>query len=124
MGKKRKENARVVDAATTSRKELIAGIAAYKHEQQVFVRLLRKRGSFTSDEFDKWFRDREWRRPSFRPKGITEDCFILGIGANGFSVWAEMLDLLQTMVRIGIVDTKSGNGGVVVYVLAKSAGDQ
>lgn len=40
------------------RAKLVAGIAAYDHEQRVFVRLLRKRGVFTEREFDAWFRGR------------------------------------------------------------------
>lgn len=98
------------------RAKLVAGIAAYEHEQRVFVRLLRKRGSFTEREFDAWFRGREWRRPMrFRP--IGGDTFILGLGCNGGNKWAEMLELLQTMIRLDIIDAKTKRGCGVVYSL-------
>lgn len=79
------------------------------------MRLLRKRGSFTEHEFDAWFRGREWRRPMLsRP--LSGDTFVLGMGINR---WAEMLELLQVMVRIGIIDAKSRHGVGVVYSLAE-----
>lgn len=98
------------------------GIAAYQHEQQMFLRLLRKRGSFTEHEFDSWFRGREWRRPRFRARGITGDTFILGMGMNGGNRWAEMLELLQMMMAIGMVDTRTENGAVV-YLLGSNDGN-
>ena len=95
------------------------GIAAYAREQKVFLRLLRKRGSFTESEFDSWFGGREYRRP-LGCHGITGETFILGIGRNGFNRWAEMLELLQIMVRLGDVDTKTERG-LVVYSLGANA---
>jgi hypothetical protein len=97
-------------------KKIRRGIAAYQHEQKVFLRLLRKRGSFTENEFDQWFRGREWKRPRFRAHGITGDTFILGMGMNGGNLWAEMLELLQMMMAIGMVDTRT-ESGAVVYLL-------
>jgi hypothetical protein len=100
----------------TNTAKLAAGIAAYEREQRVFVRLLRKRGSFTEREFDAWFRGRELRRPMrFRP--LTGDTFILGMGRNGGNKWAEMLELLQMMIQIGIIDAKKMRGVGVVYSL-------
>lgn len=99
------------------RAKLAAGIAAYEHEQRVFVRLLRKRGSFTESEFDGWFRGREWRRPMMRFRPLTGDTFILGMGRNGGDRWAEMLDLLQVMMRLGMIDAKKKRGVGVVYSL-------
>jgi hypothetical protein len=96
--------------------KLRRGIAAYQKEQTVFVRLLRKRGHFTEHEFDSWFRCREWRRPCFRARGITGDTFILGMGINGGNFWAEMLELLQVMVSLGMVDTRTEDGAVL-YLL-------
>ena len=98
------------------RARLRAGIAAYEHEQRVFVRLLRKRGTFTESEFDAWFRGREWRRP-LRCRGITGDSFILGLGRNGGNTWAEMLELLQVMMRLDVIDAKKKRGVGVVYSL-------
>lgn len=99
------------------RAKLVAGIAAYDHEQRVFVRLLRKRGVFTEREFDAWFRGREWRRPMRRFSAVTGDTFILGMGRNGGNLWAEMLELLQTMMWLGIIDAKKKSGVGVVYSL-------
>lgn len=97
-------------------KEAIAkGIAGYKYEQTVILRLLRKRGHFNEREFDKWFRRREWSKP-LRGNGITGDSFLLGIGQNGFSDWAKYLDLMQKMMAINLVDAKKENG-LVVYRL-------
>ena len=98
------------------RAKLTAGIAAYEHEQKVFTRLLRKRGSFTEREFDAWFRGREWRRP-MRFRSLTGDTFILGMGRNGGNKWAEMLELIQVMARLDIVDMKKKRGVGVVYSL-------
>ena len=102
-------------------KKIERGIAAYNHEQKIFLRLLRKRGSFTEHEFDLWFRVREFRRPRFRAHKITGDTFILGMGTgvNGRNKWTEMLDLLQIMVVIGMVDTRTTNGAVV-YLLGNN----
>ena len=91
----------------------IKGIAAYAHEQQILLRLLRKRGQFTEHEFDTWFRGREWRRPKLRPRaGLSGDSFILG-GLFG-GQWSWWLDLLQHMIGLDLVDAKTENG-VVVY---------
>jgi len=103
------------------REKLEKGIAAYAHEQRVFVRLLRKRGSFTESEFDAWFRGREWRRPTrFRP--VTGDTLILGMGRNGGSNWAEMLALLQVMIQLDIIEAKKKRGVGVVYSLRNGIG--
>lgn len=99
------------------RSKLVAGIAAYKHEQRVFLRLLRKRGSFTDREFDLWFYGREVRRP-IRSRQITGDTFILGIGRNGGNRWAEMLELLQVMIQLDLIDAKEKRGVGVVYSLS------
>ena len=93
--------------------KLRQGIAVYQHQQDVFLRLLRKRKQFTEAEFDHWFRGREWRRPS-RFTGLRGDTILLGIGANGFNLWAERLELLQIMCAIGLVRATT-EGGMVVY---------
>ena len=90
----------------------IKGIAAYAHEQQVLLRLLRKRGQFTADEFDTWFYERQWRGP-LRGAGICGDSFILG-GMSGMSSRDWWLDLLQHMMGLDLIDAKTENG-VVVY---------
>lgn len=90
------------------------GIAAYAHERAVLLRLLRKRGSFTEREFDHWYIGREFKRQKLRIIPMTGDTFLLGIGANGFSEWAKMIELLQYMMRLGEVDAQRENG-LVVY---------
>jgi hypothetical protein len=96
------------------------GIAVYEREQRVLVRLLRKRGTFTEDEFDKWFCGREWRKPMvFGPK-LTGDTFCLGMGINGGNQWAVMLDLLHMMIELGIVSTRTECGKVMYSILWKN----
>lgn len=92
------------------------GIAAYAKEQAVILRLLRKRGKFTELEFDAWLLGREFKRPKFYARAVTGDAFILGMGQNGGSQWAEWLDLMQHMMRIGLITAKTENG-LVVYRL-------
>jgi hypothetical protein len=104
-----------MDAPTLNRNERIRkGIAAYSHEQAILLRLLRKRGSFTEREFDKWFGRREYRRPKLRFLGVTGDTILLGLGQNGFNEWARWLDLMQHMMVLGLIDATTENG-VVVY---------
>jgi hypothetical protein len=90
------------------------GIAAYSREQAVLLRLLRKTGGFTPDQFDAWFRGREWRRPG-RVTPMTGDTFILGLGRNGGNHWARMLELLQYMMALGLVDTRKEPDGSFRY---------
>lgn len=96
------------------RDEIERGIAAYSHDREVLLRLLRKRGQFTEREFDQWFRGREWRR-SFKlsPRKISGDSFILGADINGGNLWAERLDLLRFMVVLGQVDAVTERGMIV-----------
>lgn len=68
---------------------------------------------FTSSEFDDWFRLREYRRP-MRAQGIDGDTFLLGLSLiNGGNLWAEMLELVQYMMALGLLDAKTINGEVV-----------
>jgi hypothetical protein len=99
--------------------EIKKGIAAYDHEQRVFIRLLRRRGTFTEKEFDSWFSGRKFRKR--RVHRFSRDTFILGIGINGGTLWAEMLDLLKMMVVQRVVDAKTVDG-VVTYSLVLVGG--
>ena len=99
----------IPDAIERTRK----GIAAYSHEREVLLRLLKKRGSFSETDFDSWLRLREWRRP-VRCRRVTKDTFVLGIGVNGWNEWAIWLDLLRCMIQLGEVDTKKENG-LIIY---------
>ena len=103
-------------------KEVIRkGIASYKHEQEVIMRLLRKKKQFTEREFDKWFKGREYRRRvPFTGRGITGDSFILGMGINGGNMWATYLDVMQHMMAIDLVDAKTEKG-LVTYRLPNGA---
>lgn len=94
------------------------GIAGYAREQAILLRLLRMKGSFTANEFDKWLKFREYRRPRFYPRAITGDTLLLGLGQNGGNQWATWLDLLQHMMYLDLVDAKTENG-VVVYKLPR-----
>lgn len=97
------------------------GIKAYSYEQKLLLRLLRKRGQFSGKEFDNWFQGREFRkRTRLTGQGITGDTLLLGIGANGFNMWATYLDLLQHMIVIDLVDAKTENG-IVIYRLANGS---
>lgn len=96
--------------------DLRVGILAYHHEQRLLLRLLRKRRSFTSDEFDRWLIGREYKRRRLYMPAIEGDSFILGVGVNGGTVWAFMLELLQIMMQMGLVTTMR-HEGVLSYVI-------
>lgn len=96
---------------------ILKGIVAYRHEQQVILRLLRRYHSFTERDFDRWFRGREFKRRKFYPHEVTGDSFLLGIGINGFNQWAWNLELMQMMMVVGLIDAKKKNG-LVVYELS------
>lgn len=104
------------------RKRIEEGIAEYKHEQQVLLRLLRKKGgAFTEHQFDRWFRRLSRRRcypKTFCPFG--RNTFLLGIGARPRSAWTFMLDLLQHMVALGLVEVKRDRF-IVYYLPSKAA---
>lgn len=98
--------------------KLRKGIAAYTHEQAVLLRLLRRYGSFTERDFDRWFRRREFKGRPIRAFKYSRDSFLLGIGVNGFNEWATMLELIQIMATLGLVETAKRNGLVVYRVPA------
>jgi len=103
-----------------NKKEIEKGIAAYKYEQEVLLRLIRKTNGLTERKFDKLFHGRELRkRTRLRRSGLYGDSFILGVGMNGGTMWAEYLDLLQYMVLSGLVDTKRNKRNEIVYILTK-----
>lgn len=89
------------------------GIAAYAHEQTVLLRLLRRRGSFTAREFDKWLGGREWRRPRIRSRAIDGDTFI--IGGHRAGMWTQWLELMQHMMTLDLIDTRRW-GGDLIYI--------
>ena len=104
-------------------KSLNKGIAAYAHERNVLLRLLRKRGFFTAKQFDLWFRtgrekhqDKRMRRYAPRFQWFDRNTFILGAGINGGSYWSKMLNLLRIMIDIGEVDVREDDGMVVYFL--------
>jgi hypothetical protein len=96
--------------------EIIKGIAAYEREQKVLLRLLRKHGSFTETEFDLWFMGREQRRPKLRWPALIGDTFAFAISRDGWTIWAVMLSLLQVMVSLKIVETKTDAGKMIYFL--------
>lgn len=99
---------------TDAEKErIVSGIAAYKKSQNLLLRILRRYKSFSENDFDRWFRN---ERRYFVPLGMgcDGDSFILGMGLNGGTYWAFMLDLMQKMMMIGLIKTKTING-VIFY---------
>ena len=111
-------------ATSKTIEKLKKGIAAYDHERNVLLRLLRKRGSFTAEEFDIWFiKGREkhlakrMSRYASRFQFYASNTFILGAGRNGGSYWARMLDLLQIMINIGEVNVGRNDDDIIIYSL-------
>ena len=92
--------------------KIIKGIAAYRHEQQVLLRLLRKKNGFTEKDFDRWFKGREYRKYCRLTigGGITGNSFILGMGINGGNIWATYLELMQMMMAVNLIDATTENG--------------
>ena len=54
------------------------GIVGYQHERSAMLRLLKKRGSFSEEDFDLWLKRREFRRP-IRFSFLEGDTFILEV---------------------------------------------
>ena len=98
--------------------EIRKGIAAYKYEQNVLLRLIRKTGGLTESKFDELFHGREFRkRTRLRRSGLYGDSYILGMGMNGGTIWAEYLDLLQYMMAVDLVDARRNKDNEIVYIL-------
>ncbi len=93
--------------------KLPKGLRAYYYEASVLLRLIRAKGSFTETEFDGWFDHRRARARKLSGHGISGDTYILGMGANGGNEWALYLDLLQHLIKLGIVDATTVDGKVV-----------
>ena len=112
---------------------IINGIKAYKHEQTVLLRLIRKHGELTEHKFDEIFFhsgslwNRSYKsaidgkiRPRMRKlsgRGISGDSFLLGnLSADKDRDW--WLDLLQHMQSLGLVLTRTDND-TIIYFLPK-----
>lgn len=100
---------------STDHEAVKQGIAAYAHEQEVLLRLIRKPGGLPESKFDRLFLGREWKRRTCIRSGITGDSFLLGLGRNGGTEWAFYLDLLQHMIALELVGTILGDNEEIVY---------
>ena len=103
------------------------GIAAYEHEQMALKRWIRMAGELPASQFDRALQNRgifcSYRgadgqiKPKLRKLsggGISGDSFVLGDMTG--SEWAQKLDLLQYMCKLGDVLTKTVDGEVVYYL--------
>lgn len=106
------------------------GIAAYSHEQEVILEVIRENGGkLTQQEFDAEFQsfietetiDKDGRRKVTSRRNprqfstlLSEDAFILGGFMQGS--WGKWLELLQCMRELGIVES-TGKSPNVVYQL-------
>lgn len=113
------------------------GLSAYKHEQAVLLRLIKKHGKLSEHEFDRIFYandsfSRTIRQPDGTLKrvpkrtklsnraGIRGDSFLLG----GMSMPCSRdwyLDLLQHMMALDEIDTHREDG-VLFYSLTNCLG--
>ena len=110
--------------------EIKEGIAAYKYEQSVIVRVLRRFGPITAEEFDKIFSDfkdkigpdgtitRTMRPIKIRPCAYSPKAFLLG-SLQQPGNWAKWLQLTQLMSGIGMVDIQKIDGSIT-YRLANN----
>jgi len=116
----------------SERKRIIAGIAEYKHEQEVIKRVLRKHTRISTTEFDRIFGDNRIKidtktgishqvrpRPKFRFLGSRGETFIIG---DIFSVaqWSKGVELIQFMCILGIVHLEEKE---MYYSLKEKGGD-
>ncbi len=89
------------------------GLAAYTHEQEVLLRLIRKLGGLTESKFDELFLGRGMRRPT-PPRPISGDSYLLGGLLQ--CEWSRHLELLQYMVSLGDVTTTRDADGELIYL--------
>jgi hypothetical protein len=102
------------------------GISAYSHEQTVILRLIRKHGELSEEQFDNIFYAiprlhrnkivdgktiRIPRLQRLSRNQICGDSFLLG-GMSGINDRDWWLDLLQHMCTIGDVKTSTNDGSI------------
>lgn len=98
--------------------ELKKNIDAYKYEQEVLKRLIRKRGELSEKKFDLLFLNRSVRRPKVRFCGMTEHSVILG--NLSLDDWSKWLHLLQIMVAMRSIDVGTDKDGVFYTINRES----
>lgn len=99
-------------------RELREGLEPYRYEQDRLLRLLRFKGAFAADDFDRWFNHP--RRLIGRRKAryfLPTTPLDLGFSGGQFSEWALNLEILQALCRFGQVKTESKEGKIF-YLLA------
>jgi hypothetical protein len=107
----------------TEKQKLIRGIEAYRHRQNVILRILRRHKSLTQHDFDRIFSNVKYRklRDGFMPmmrfmqcEFIESESFILGSLQDGEH--GKWLHLIQLMSMVDLVKIQSV-GGQIVYSL-------
>ena len=116
------------------KEKLVAGIAGYKHEQEVIKRILRRHKKLSAREFDRIFGDSKiWTnpktgvsheirlRPKFRFMCADGKAFILGdvFSAGDLSRW---IHLVNIMGLLGIVEVTM-RCCEITYSLKEKGGD-
>jgi len=107
----------------SDKEQIKKGIEAYKHRQNIILRIVRKHKELHQDEFDNIFSDYRTtvENGAFYHKSrrlyleaLTRDTYILGGLLQGeYSKW---LHLTQLMIMIGLIKTKMKNKKVVYYL--------
>ena len=95
------------------------GLAAYDHEQRLLLRYLRRYGSFTGRQFDRWFYSSRRCMGWMAQAGITGNTFLLG--GTGHTRDA-MLHLMQFMIGLGDIVTACPDDEVVYFLPPSTAG--
>ena len=106
-------------------RELKAGLAPYRYEQDRLLRLLRfKGGGFSAYEFDRWFRHpRRIRSRKYLRQAryyLPTTPLDLGVSGGQFSEWGLNLEILQALVRFGQVVVMEAREGGIFYQLAEA----
>ncbi len=103
-----------------NKQKLEKGIAAYSHEQEILLRLIRKTGGLTETKFDDLFRMRECKKSvSLRVVPVTKETFVLG--GVSYGIWGQYLEILQVMMELGLVGTTRNDANEIVYILPKGS---
>ena len=87
------------------------GIADYKHEQNVILRILRRHGELTGKEFDHIFSCKNMKKKMYF-WATSGNAFIMGSFYQG--QWSKWLHLTQLMCEIGFIKIFKKNG-LVIY---------
>ena len=105
----------------TNAADIAKGIAYYKPQQEVLLRLIRRYGPLSAGRFDRIFYKRQlWTKKNKHLfLGVDGDSFLLGgLSGSGSRDW--WLDLLQRMMQAGApIDTTRINGEIH-YILTEN----